>query len=235
MKLERDYVVLKEKDSCAKIENESLKQKCLSLEKEINSFKNQVLICQKDNNILQEQISIFKKEQNISKEKNLYFENKNQVLELFSKEQDSKFSNLKKGCTLKSFDKSHVSKNKFSKGKSFQSKNSFSHGFSKKNNFSEKPILKQSLFDKNISKRKNVFKKKNFVSTSSYVHKHFSNLNVKSDVFECSKCVCFHCNKNGHFSYSCPFKNSSHFETKFVWVPKTNPKGPNIKRVPNIT
>ena len=98
--------------------------------------------------------------------------------------------------------------------------------FQKKNIYSEKPILKQSLFHKNISKRKNVVKKKNFVSTSSYVHNKSSNHVVKKDALLSSKCVCFHCNKNGHFTYNCPFKKCSHFETKFAWVPKTNPKDP---------
>ena len=67
------------------------------------------------------------------------------------------------------------------------------------------------------------------------MHKRFLNHMVKSDNFECSKCVCFHCNKNGHLSYNCPFKICSHFGTKYVWVPKTNHQGPKIKRVPNIT
>ena len=154
----------------------------------------------------------------------------------FSNEKFLKISNLKKNDTLKSFEKSHdLKRNNFSKGKPFQSQNKFSHGFSKKNNLSEKPILKQSLFHKNISKRKNMFKKKNFVSISSYMHKRFLNHIVKSDNFECSKCVCFHCNKNDHLSYNCPFKDCSHFGTKYVWVLKTNHHGPKIKRIPNIT
>ena len=153
----------------------------------------------------------------------------------FSKGQDSKISNLKKGCTLKSFKKLDVSKgNNFSKKKSFQRQKWSSHEFSKKNIYSEKPILKQSIFHKNISKRKNMFKKKNFVSTSSYMHKRFSNHIVKSDEFHNSKYVCYFCNKNGHLSFECPIKKCAHFGIKFVWVPKTNPQGPKIKRVPNI-
>lgn len=95
-------------------------------------------------------------------------------------------------------------------------------------------MLKQSLFHKNISKRKNIFEKKNFVSTSSYVQKRFSNHIVESDTFYSSKRVCHFCNKNGHLSFECPIKKCAHFGMKLIWVPKTNPQGPEIKRVPNI-
>ena len=50
-----------------------------------------------------------------------------------------------------------------------------------------------------------------------------------------SKCVCHYCNKIGHFISDCPIKRNAHFETKMVWVPKTNPQGPKIKGVPNTT
>ena len=123
----------------------------------------------------------------------------------------------------------------FQKNFFFQSKNSFSHRFSKRNNFCEKPILKQILFHKNISKRKNVLKKNNFVFTSSYVQKRFSNHIVESDEFHNSKCVCYFWNKSGHLSFECPIKKSAHFGMKFVWVSKTNPQGPKIKRIPNVT
>ena len=66
------------------------------------------------------------------------------------------------------------------------------------------------------------------------MQKCFSNKFVKNDVFENSKYACFHCNQNGHFIYSCPFKNKTYFEAKLIWVPKINPQGPEIKRVPKI-
>ena len=62
----------------------------------------------------------------------------------------------------------------------------------------------------------------------------FSNNFEERDDFECSKCVCFHCNKNGYFSYNCPFKKGLYFETKLVWVPKTNHEGLKTKMVPNV-
>ena len=173
---------------------------------------------------------ILKKEQNVLKEKNLCFEKENQVLKSFSKWQDSKISNLKKGCTLKSFDKLDVLKRyNFSKKKSFQRQKLFSHEFSKINVICQKTVFKQSHFLKGISK------KKDFVSTSSYVHKSFSHHLNKKNVFKCSKYTCFHCNQNGHFVHTCPFKHNAYFKAKMIWVPRTNPQGPNIRWVPNIT
>ena len=105
--------------------------------------------------------------------------------------------------------------------------------FQKKNDFSEKPILKQSLFQR-FSKKKINFKKNDFVATPSHIQKCFSNKFVKNDAFENSKYACFHCNQNGHFIYSCPFKNKTYFGAKLIWVPKINPQGPEIKRVPKV-
>ena len=242
--LSQQIVELNEKDSfkmdcvkCIDFQNENtiLKEKVLLLEKDKKCMVSQISSPENKNVSLKEISSIHKNENEILKEKCVLFENENLIL---------KKNNLKpkEGVCSTKFD--HVSKKNsfpnvaykrkdFSKGNSFSKQKYFSHGFSKKNDFSEKPILKQSLFQR-FSKKKINFKKNDFIATPSHMQKCFSNKFVKNDVFENSKYACFHCNQNGHFIYSCPFKNKTYFGAKLIWVPKINPQGPEIKRVPKV-
>ena len=189
------------------MEKDCLSNKNTSLNQENHSLKEKVLLLEKENSLL--------------KKKNLEFEKTN-IQEIDLKSKKSSFQN------------NVFKKDDFPKKNNFIKQNHFDKNFKKKNVF-EKSHFKPSIYYKDFSKKNHFSKRNDFVIKPPFVQKCFNPNLLKNEGFHISKCICYYCNKIGHFTSDCPIKRNMHFGAKMVWVPKTKHEGPKTKRVPNTT